>query len=268
MPKKTHPLADAASAYTGYTSRASDNVFAINAGYVGGFQWDGSFIDQVFQDAGTASALPRHSNTTAALGFYLKNGWQRRAPKAGDLVFYNFTTDSKTVSFDQPHIGIVTDTSTWKEHRTFKAVEGQVSSGQPKASTDENGVYERTRYATDVLSFIRIPTNYLKPTVRPALKDDSHVVRPAHLERCMGSKQAASAKPNIRKSTELVQIALAAHPGIQLQNADRGNFNGKTIQALAAFQRLNGFPASECTGAPTVRTLELLAPYGDFKVDS
>lgn len=267
--KKPHPLAEAASAYTGYTSRDVNNTFAIDTGYTGGFQWDGSFIDRIFKDAKAASSLPSHVNTATALGFYIKNGWLRTKPTVGDLVFYSFPTASQTVSFDPPHVGIVTDVSKWKTDRIFKAIEGQVNSGLPKAPTDDNGVYERTRYATDVLTFVRIPNRYLhvaQATDIGTTAATSHIVRPAHLERCFGIKQAATAKPEFRKSTELVQVALANHPGIQLQNADRGIFNGKTRSALAAFQRLQGFPAAECTGDPNIRTLQLLAAEGAFTV--
>jgi hypothetical protein len=268
--KPEHPLSLAASQYTGFTARQTANIFATNAGYVGGFQWDGSFIDQVLLDAETASALPRHSNTTTALGFYLLNGWQRRAPKPGDLVFYNYTTASQTVSFDSPHIGVVTDTDRWKKEHLFQAIEGQVSSGQPKAAQEDNGVYKRTRYATDVLTFVRIPNRYLQQDTKQLellTPELTHIVRPGHIERC-STKQAPTAKPEFRKSTELVQLALAAHPGVRLQNADRGVYNGKTQTAIALFQRLNGFPAAECSGLPTLRTLKLLSVYGNFQVDN
>jgi peptidoglycan hydrolase-like protein with peptidoglycan-binding domain len=83
------------------------------------------------------------------------------------------------------------------------------------------------------------------------------------LERCTSREKAASAKQEFRKSVETVQLALASHQGVRLQNADRGVFNSKTRAALAAFQRFSGLPSSECNGLPTVMTLELLAasPY-------
>lgn len=259
MSKKTHPLVEAASAYTGYTARDVNNTFAIDSGYTGGFQWDGSFVDRVLKNVGAASALPHHVNTAIALGFYIRNGWVRRAPKPGDLVFYTFPTESHTVSFDPGHIGVVTETDRWKTDHVFKSVEAQVASGLPKAASDSNGVYERTRYATDVAAFVRIPKRYLETIERPAL-DTSAIptVRPAHFARCVPGK-FQTAKPEFRKSVETVQIALAAHPGVRLQNADRGVFNGKTRAALAAFQRLNGFSPEDCNGDPNAKTLELLA---------
>lgn len=265
MRKDIHPLAQAASAYTGYTSRDVNNTFAISTGYTGGFQWDGSFIDRVLEDAQAASFLPSHVNTTTALAFYIKNGYIRSNPKPGDLVFYSFPTASGTVSFDPGHIGVVTDTSKWKTASSFRAIEAQVASGLPKAASDENGVYERTRFSTDVATFVRIPNRLLHVT-EPEVSDSSvSTVRPAHFARCIPGK-VQTAKPEFRKSVETVQLALAAHPGVRLQNADRGVFDRQTRSAIAAFQRLQGFAPSECTGEPNIKTLQALANRGEFNV--
>jgi murein L,D-transpeptidase YcbB/YkuD len=264
MPKKVHPIAEAASAYTGYTSRDVNNTFAISSGYTGGFQWDGAFIDRVLKDAGAASVLPRHVNTATALAFYIKNGYLRSKPLAGDLVFYNFPTASQTVSFDPGHIGVVTDASKWKTAHAFRAVEAQVASGLPKAASEENGVYERTRFATDVATFVRIPRYLLARTTDTKAEAAAPTlnIRTAHFERCAPGK-AQTAKPEFRKSVEIAQLALAAHPGVRLQNADRGVYDRQTRAALAAFQRLQGFPPSECTGQANVKTLEALGKMFD-----
>ena len=266
MRKDIHPLAEAASAYTGYTSRDVNNTFAISTGYTGGFQWDGSFIDRVFKDAKAASSLPSHVNTATALAFYIKNGYLRSKPQPGDLVFYSFPAASGTVSFDPPHIGVVTDVSKWKTASAFKAVEAQVNSGLPKAASEENGVYERTRFSTDVLAFVRIPNRCLQ--VLPPAEDVAAAtsnIRTAHFSRCVPGK-AQTAKPEFRRSVETVQLALAAHPGVQLQNADRGVFDRQTRSAIAAFQRLQGFRPDECTGEPNIKTLAALGPFGKFNV--
>ena len=266
--KKSHPIAEAASAYTGYTSRDVNNTFAISTGFTGGFQWDGSFIDRVLQDAKAASSLPSHVNTATALAFYIKNGWLHRNPKPGDIVFYNFPTASQTVSFDPGHIGVVTDTSKWKTASTFRAVEAQVASGLPKAASDTNGVYERTRFETDVAAFVRIPNRLLGVSTQdpgvPAAT--SHIeVRTAYLDRCVPGK-AQTAKPEFRKAVEAVQVALSNHPGVQLRNVDRGVYDRQTRSAIAAFQRLQGYSPEECTGTANIRTLEDLSPYGSFSV--
>lgn len=263
--KPEHPLAEAASALVGYTSRDSNNIFLIAAGYTGTFQWDGAFIDYICKTA-SASGLPSHANINAALSFYLRNGWVHKNPQPGDLVFYNFPLNGGTATFDPMHIGLVVKTDTWKSDSRFIAVEGNVDSGLPKGPRDNNGVYERARYATDVLAFVRIPkrnfslyaTDASQPSEDPQ-PSTSHIIKPAHLNRCASTQQASTASPEFRKSVEIVQLALAAHPAVRLQNADRGVFNGKTRAAFAAYERFTGTRAEEATGNPNVKSLAALA---------
>jgi hypothetical protein len=267
MRKRTarHTLVETASEFIGFTSRQTNNPFLVHAGVNGDYQWDGSFVDATLLKTVGQGYLPSLNNTTTAIQFFLKNGWQRRAPKPGDLVFYGYAADTGSrLGYQSPHVGVVTSTDTWKQHRTFRVIEAQTHSGQPKAPRDNNGVYERTRHETDVTAFFRIPAKYFnKGTGQSAGSTTSHIVRPSHLERCTSREKAASAKQEFRKSVETVQLALASHQGVRLQNADRGVFNSKTRAALAAFQRFSGLPSSECNGLPTVMTLELLAasPY-------
>lgn len=265
--RKSNPLVQTASEFVGFTSRPNNNPFLVHAQVTGDVQWDGSFIDAMLNKTAGQGYLPSVNNTTTALQFFLRNGWQRRAPKPGDLVFFGYPAESGSrIGYQSPHVGVVSSTDTWKQHRTFRVIEAQTHSGQPKAPRDNNGVYERTRHETDVTVFVRIPTKYFKEKANgdaARAATTSHIVRPAHLERCLTRDKAASAKPEYRKSVETVQLALAAHPACKLQNADRGVFNAKTRAALAAFQRFSGIPVSECDGKPTAQTLELLAqsPY-------
>ena len=262
MPKrpiKIHPLVEAASAYVGYTSRPGVSIFQTDVGYTGdAFQWDGAFVDRVFRDAHIDG--PTHLHTASALAFYVRNGLVREKPHPGDIVFYGFSGEGGKPAFDSPHVGIVTNTEKWRTHGTFRAIEGQVSNGLPKSPQDGNGVYERTRYETDVLLFAR-PRLRTRKSFKVTTAADSaatlHIVRISHLNRCTSAAQAASAKPEFRKSVELVQLALAEHPAVQLRNAERGVFNTQTKAALAAFQRYHG--VSNATGAPDIQSLEALA---------
>lgn len=278
MKRQNHPLVETASEYVGFTARQTANVFLQHAGVAGSnFQWDGSFVDLVAKKTyqGAALKLPSHNNTTAALSFYIRNGWQRRAPKPGDIVFFSHpTADVGATAYLAPHIGIVSATGTWSKHRTFRVIEAQTWSGLPKAPRENNGVYERTHHQTDVVAFVRIPQTVMKLKAQPQklISSTSHIVRRAHLERCTSSQKASTARPEYRKSTELVQLALAEHPAARLNNADRYVFNGKVQAALAAFQRFIGLPSEDCNGLPDERTLEALAasPYttNKFDVDS
>jgi hypothetical protein len=263
---EVHPFVVTASAYVGYTARPNANDFLAFSRVTGEYQWDGSFVDVVSDKTVTAGLLPKHANTTSALSFYTRNGWTRRAPKAGDLVFYTAPVKVQASRYLSPRIGIVTSAKGWRVNGTFRAIEAQTYSGLPRAPKELNGVYERTRYSTDVISFVRIPKKIFYKTENGETvltPTDAHTVRPAHLERCSSAKKTASAKSAYRQSTELVQLALAEHPACKLRNADRFVFNGVTRSALASFQRFCGFPAYECDGSPNPRTLEQLShsPY-------
>lgn len=263
MSRNTNKIVETARDYLGYTARGNNsNTFAISAGLTGEyFPWDGAFIDRVLAEAGV-TGYPAHGNTASALSFHLASGDVRTNPRAGDLVFYAFQTASGTASFDSPHIGVVTDVSRWKKEQSFRAVEAQVNSGQPKAPKDANGVYERTRFKADVLCFVRIKP--VKHSKRPANEKESITVRPAALTRCASSQQAASAKPELRREVEAVQLALAFHPYIKLRNANRGVYDAKTRSAAAAFQRFIGKRPDECTGWLTVEDLQSLGNNGEF----
>jgi hypothetical protein len=251
-------IVDSAREYLGYTARPQSNIFATRTGYNGSFQWDGSFVEACIRDAGITD-LPSHANSLHALAFYIRNGLTWKNPKIGDIVFFSYGFDGQPL-MTAPRIGIVTDVSRWKVDSAFKSIEGQVSSGAPKAPQDANGVYERTRYATDVLAFARpCPTFKRRARLNGETLDGVHIVRPAHLERCTTQHKSASADPTIRRSVELVQLALASHPNVRLENADRAVFNGKTRSALASFQRFLGLPPSLASGKPDAKSLLELA---------
>jgi hypothetical protein len=257
---EVHPFVETASAYVGYTARAGSNDFMAFSKVTGDYQWDGSFLDVIVDKTLANGLLPKHANTTNALSFYISNGWTRRDPKPGDLVFFTAPLKAQVQRYLAPRIGIVSSTKGWKVNGTFRAIEAQTHSGLPRAPRELNGVYERTRYSTDVFAFVRIPQRLFRvdgETVYPPT--DAPTVRPAHLERCSSAKKTASAKSAYRLSTELVQLALAEHPACKLRNADRFVFNGVSRSALASFQRFCGDPSHECDGNPTPRTLEKLS---------
>jgi hypothetical protein len=271
--QRTTPLLLAAREYEGYTARGRDNIFANESGYTGEyFQWDGAFIDRVIKDA-NLTGLPTHVNTVSALAFYTRNGQLHSTPRNGDVVFYSFPSLSRTASFDPPHVGVVSDITAWKKDHSFRAIEAQISSGAPRAARESNGVYERVRYATDVLTFARVVSrqNPVDPSkerqglgANTVSEKELVIVRPAYLTKLTTVQQAASAKLELRRAVEAVQLALSVHPAVRLQNADRGIFNAKTRSAYAAFQRSLGLPADNCNGLPTLETLRALSNNSTF----
>jgi len=252
-PDKLHPLVEAASAYVGYTCKpGKGSVFGAQTG-TNGLNWDGAFIDVVAKDSGVL--LPACVYTPAALAVYVRDRRIFHAPKTGDIVFFAFAAEDGQ-ELVAPHVGIVTDVSMWKKHRVFKTIEAQVSTGNPRGNQDRDGVYERTRFQTDVIAFARPK---LKRRATEGDMKESHdgvpQVLPAHLTRCSSSSRAATASAEHRRGVALVQTALASEVG--LREADRGVFNGKTQAALAAFQRSIGYVDPD--GTPDERSLQELA---------
>lgn len=273
--RERHPFVETASAFVGYTARPGANDFLVYSQVTGDYQWDGSFVDAIVDKTARQGLIPKHANTTNALSFYIHTGWTRRDPKPGDLVFFAHPLTVSSGRYLAPRIGIVSQTEGWKLNGSFRSIEGQTHSGLPRAPRDLNGIYERSHYRTDVLFFVRVPDRIFKDRAEdesdgPAPNNvDSvmHIVRPAHLDRCSSPQKTASAKPEHKTSTELVQLALAVHPCAKLKDADRYTFNGVTRSALASFQRFMGHPADQCDGSPNVRTLEELSisPYTSRK---
>lgn len=269
--KRTHPAVEKATEYIGYTA-LSDN--RSNFGPPG-LNWDGAFINEVFR--GLGYEIPNHQYSGSALAFYMRSGLIFRDPKPGDIVFFAYPPGNSHL-LEAPHLGLISDVGSWRAHRTFKSIEGQTSTGLPKGPQEHNGVYERVRHETDVLCFVR-PKRKIFRKIRsrsgsqlltlnmrslPGSRSAGlPVIRTSHLTKCVSSARAREAGPKIQKSVELVQLALANHPGVRLQNADRGVFNLKTRRALSAFQRFNGQINPD--GTPDVMTLRMLADQtGNF----
>lgn len=257
MKKRTHPAVDAARDYVGYTA-LSENRSKFGRS---GITWDGAFIDEIFKDL--KFKIPNHQYTASALAFYAKTHRLVQKPRVGDIVFFGFAPGGGH-TLEAPHVGIVSDLGSWREHRTFRCIEGQTNSGLPRGPQEHNGVYERTRHESDVLIFARPAKTLTQRRAASAIASNieslpgsGSEIRIAHLTKCQNPSSAAEAGPKIQKSVELVQLALAVHPAVQLRNADRGVFNMKTRRALAAFQRFNG--AINPDGTPDVPTLRALA---------
>lgn len=252
-------LADLASKYLGYTcGHGNISAFGKRTGW-DGHAWNGSFIDVVFLDGGLRLPVS-HTHTVAALAYYTRWGETVRRPKRGDLVFYGFGIEP----MGSPHIGIVTDTAHWKEHRRFTAIEANVATPNPRAPQDPNGVYERTRHKYDVLAFVR-PTLHianvesLDPDLTTSNNQKQNLVRVGEIRSCTTPAYAAKNR-RVARSVEMVQIELARAEVAGLEQADRGVFDAKTRSALAKFQREH-MGLVNATGEPTLSTLQYLASY-------
>lgn len=265
--KRTHPAVEKATEYVGYTALPGNRS---NFGPPG-TNWDGAFINEVFR--GLKYDTPSHQYSASALAFYMRSSRIFRDPKPGDIVFFAYPPGNSG-ALEAPHLGVISEVGSWRAHRTFKSIEGQTSTGLPKGPQEHNGVYERVRHETDVLCFVRPKLKVLKVlrsaklltlNMRslPGSRSGVPAIRTSHLTKCTNPARAREAGPKIQKSVEIVQLALANHHAVRLQNADRGVFNLKTRRALSAFQRFNGHVNPD--GTPDVATLRLLADQtGNF----
>lgn len=208
-----------ARSHIGTRSRVNRvNPFGGYAGY-DGQPWAGSFLDYAAKAANLD--LTSLVSTASALGAFIRGKDIVQTPRVGDIVFYTFSTDGP---FSQPHIGLVTDASSYREASTFTAIEGQTSTGLPKGPQDADGVYERARYGTDVLAFAR-PKYKVRAEAKP-----SETVPKFRVSQFQPGK--------ITKATEILQLALVETVGAR--DMVRGLYNAQTMSAVAAFQREAG----------------------------
>lgn len=239
-----------AKSYLGYRATpGGKNDFAVRTGYTAtGVPWSGSFIDCVAYDAGVKIPACVYSPNGLAEFIYQRR-WRER-PKPGDIVFYSFSLDG---NFGMPHVGIVTNTDGWKTEDSFIAIEANICSGLPRASTVNDGIFERTRWKYEVLGFCR-PDFKQRPAKDPKMMTGKPDVLVSQL--LPGKRHG---------SVEILQRALVVAVG--LKDYERGKFDASTQRAYARFQRLIGMAGSDANGVPTQATLTRLAlETGIFKI--
>jgi hypothetical protein len=232
-------LTEAAS-HLGYRSHAGRVSFYGERNGYSGQPWSGSFIDYVAKV--TDVDIPSCVYPPAAAANFLRTGRLYVNPKPGDIVFFNFSTGGH---FEMPHVGIVIDVTGVTFNGSFKTIEANIDTGLAKGPQDRNGIFERTRYLTDVIAFGR--PNFSRSRLKEGDPDPS--LPPVNLARVL------SLKPCL--DVELIQLALAEEVG--LRNAKRGTYDAQTKSAFANFQRKIGYVGDDATGIPDRKSLEALA---------
>jgi hypothetical protein len=232
-------LTEAAS-HLGYRSHAGRVSFYGERNGYSGQPWSGSFIDYVAKV--TDVDIPSCVYPPAAAANFLRTGRLYVNPKPGDIVFFNFSTGAH---FEMPHVGIVIDVTGVTFNGSFKTIEANIDTGLAKGPQDRNGIFERTRYLTDVIAFGR--PNFSRSRLKEGDPDPS--LPPVNLARVL------SLKPCL--DVELIQLALAEEVG--LRNAKRGTYDAQTKSAFANFQRKIGYVGDDATGIPDRKSLEALA---------
>lgn len=237
-----------AEAYLGFTSRAN-RVNGFGAGVrQNGKPWDGSFLETVMFEA-KLSGVPAFTSTASALAFFMRTNRIVSKPQRGDIVFFAFSSDDD--GFGQPHVGLVTHTADFKSVGRFRTVEAMTSTGSSQGPQEENGVYYRDRYDSDVLAFAR--PRYAEPLTVPSVPENSVSrarLTPSNFER-----------GKMSNPTWLVQYAL--HDVLGTSNFNRGHYDKKTVSAVHAYQRHIGLV--QTTGNLDELTLTALAKEARFK---
>jgi len=241
-------LIETARTHEGYRARAQRvNQYGAQLG-VDGMPWAGAFLESVMREAKELTQ-PSLVHTASALAAYVRAGREFRVPKVGDLVFYAFSTDGQ---FTQPHIGLVTDVSNWKTEASFKAIEGQTDSGLSKGPKDADGVYERRRYSTDVLAFVRPKYEDLRAS-GPMSETKIH---------------PSTVQPFKRVSSKnLVAIQKALAETVGAQGMSKGFFDPSTRSAIKAYQRRIGAPDNGMIDAAFLSRLALDTNFVHFTPD-
>lgn len=225
MSKKTPEptTVELARKLTGYRSHPNrESVFGRETGNPG-LPWSGSFIHETLREAGLLETA--FVSTTAALGWFVKHGRVfTEDPQPGDVVFYAFPSLN---NFEQPHVGLVTETVHFKESGEFRALEGETASGLSRGNQDADGVFERTRYEPDIVGFVR--PRAPRPLDLRSIPDDVITIRPTNFNK---------RSPARMKATIAVQLALFEATGADKFAA--GEWDGLTRSAFEQFLRTVG----------------------------
>lgn len=241
----------AARSHLGYRARPGGlSDFGKTVGYYGhDLPWSGAFIDVVAREAGISA--PACVYTPSGLAEFAQQGRLKSRPRPGDIVFFSFATDK---DFGMPHVGIVLDTRSVRETDRFTTIEAQVNAGLPKASKDLDGVFERSRWVGDVISFAR--PDFRR---RPAKGSSTDVTDSILIDE-------TSVRPG-RRNNDVATVQLALTQICDLRMHRLGTWDSATKEAFARYQRMIGIVGSQANGVPNLETLGRLGrDSGRFRV--
>jgi hypothetical protein len=240
----TNRFITTAEKYVGYKARPGGlSEFGRRAGYNShSAPWSGAFVDCVAFDSGlTIHSLPACVYSPSGLAELLRRRRARKEPMPGDVVFFSFSTISSD-PFSMPHLGIVVDTSEWRNRKRFVSIEAV------------NGEIRRlVRSHHDVSAFCRPDFN-----VRPG--------RTFGAQTGIVFVSAMKVKPGAR-GRDVLNVQLALEHVVDLDDHVPALFDDGTRVAFARWQRLTGHVGDDANGIPTRTNLERLgAESGLFSV--
>lgn len=230
-----------AEMHNGYEEQLGKNThFGKAVGY-NNHSWTGSFVDVIFHEAGVV--IPSCIYTPSGLAEFIRLGrFHTKNPRVGDIVFLAVPAGGGL--FSQPQIGILSDISSHATTGQVGIIEGESLSGLTKGGVAKTvGVYKRVRSTHDILGFGR-PDYKAKPkaptTDLPQISWDNIRV------------------PRRNADIGLVQRALAATVGLNLNHVTVDLYDRATIDAYAHWQRRLGFVGPDASGTVDLRSLSTL----------
>ncbi len=248
--RRAAEIVEEARKHVGYRSQPERRSAFQIGGYIGQ-PWNGTFVDRVLHDTiGSPFAEVRFLSTVTALSYFVKRNRVYQKPRPGDVVFFNFATDTQR-AFEQPHVGIVTEVNA---DGSFRTVEGETAPGTPQGSQLADGVFERLRWPADVLGF-----------VRPRGQADTRTGAPKEPSKLRMSFFSSNPKTKAR-AVETVQRALNRATGFTFAESNRGKYTGETKSVFGLYARERGTVANrgELDRVPLVNLADFT---GEFEVD-
>jgi hypothetical protein len=211
-----------------------------------GTTWNGVFVDYCAAKAGLGRLIPSNVSTASSLGTFVKAHQIFERPAPGDIAYFEVSTDVG------PRVGIVTDVSNWEKYGMFQCVEAQTDSGLPRGDKIENGIFKRTRYKYEVITFAR-------PNFARAINElEAEAPDAAEKDIMKPLVKSFTWRPGLKHpDVALVQLALSTLN--DLKGVPRGEWDGRSQAAFANFQRRIGYTPVEANGIPDGKSLNELA---------
>lgn len=257
-----------ALSYLGYQPELlGRNKFGQKVGY-DSVPWSGAFVDVCAREAGIPN-FASFVNTAAGLGESLRNGQDFRVPEVGDIVVFNFSSNVGFAAspFSMMHCGIVTDVREFENSGRFVTVEANTEGSS--AATKRDGVHQKVRHMTDVLTFCRPRFRPDRLTFNGWLMKTFDAARTTFtreetdlIEREVLVPKILKLNGEIRygdrnKRVEIIQLALAMVT--DLRSAEPGRWDTATAAACSRFQRNIGRTGYGVTGLPDLNMLKRLS---------
>jgi hypothetical protein len=205
--------------------------------------WCDEYVSYCAHASGNADIVGQYAYCPSHVNFFKNRGqWHKatEAIKAGDIIFYDWDDDGVA-----DHIEIATAASA--SGANVATIGGNTSSGKAGSQSNGDGVYERTRYRSDILGFGRpaykaTSTPSGSSTTKPTTS--TKYTPPAFPKGLAPNKATPSAK-NLQKALKATDWM-----GESVELAD--NYGPVTQKGVAGFNTKHGLNDTGKTYDPAI----------------